>query len=113
MRKDLVEINPTASNFKGILEKARKHEVRCMDYSFEYYKHKWDKSHVAPDFKVEDCGLVSTTNLNNIKVLKKPRDSFSGHSFIKALNRKNSFEVELSEELSNKHPKFTPRLIKP
>ncbi|MBW0480128.1 hypothetical protein O181_019843 [Austropuccinia psidii MF-1] len=26
--KDLVEIHPTASSFKGMLEKARKHEVR-------------------------------------------------------------------------------------
>ncbi|MBW0567815.1 hypothetical protein O181_107530 [Austropuccinia psidii MF-1] len=31
LRKDLVEKHPTASSFKGMLEKARKHAVRCME----------------------------------------------------------------------------------
>ncbi|MBW0516607.1 hypothetical protein O181_056322 [Austropuccinia psidii MF-1] len=31
LRKDLVEIHPTAASFKGILEKATKHAVRCME----------------------------------------------------------------------------------
>ncbi|MBW0513487.1 hypothetical protein O181_053202 [Austropuccinia psidii MF-1] len=30
LRKDLVDINPTASGFKGVLEKARQHAERCM-----------------------------------------------------------------------------------
>ncbi|MBW0518273.1 hypothetical protein O181_057988 [Austropuccinia psidii MF-1] len=34
LRKDLVEIHPTASTFKGIPEKARKHAIRCMEDSF-------------------------------------------------------------------------------
>ncbi|MBW0464771.1 hypothetical protein O181_004486 [Austropuccinia psidii MF-1] len=32
LRKDLVEINPTAASFKGILDKARKHAVWLMEY---------------------------------------------------------------------------------
>ncbi|MBW0516710.1 hypothetical protein O181_056425 [Austropuccinia psidii MF-1] len=31
LRKDLAEIHSTASSFKGILDKARKNEVRCME----------------------------------------------------------------------------------
>ncbi|MBW0483026.1 hypothetical protein O181_022741 [Austropuccinia psidii MF-1] len=30
LRKYLIEIHPTAASFKGMLEKARKHAVRCM-----------------------------------------------------------------------------------
>ncbi|MBW0548954.1 hypothetical protein O181_088669 [Austropuccinia psidii MF-1] len=43
LRKKLVEIHPTAASFKGILDKARNHEVRCMEDSFSYTKDKWDK----------------------------------------------------------------------
>ncbi|MBW0507954.1 hypothetical protein O181_047669 [Austropuccinia psidii MF-1] len=43
LRKDLVEIHPTASSFKGMLDKARKHTVRCMEDSFAYPRDKWDK----------------------------------------------------------------------
>ncbi|MBW0517863.1 hypothetical protein O181_057578 [Austropuccinia psidii MF-1] len=54
LRKDLVKINPKAASFKAILDKARKHAVRCMEDSFAYAKDKWDKSHATPDFKVGD-----------------------------------------------------------
>ncbi|MBW0519943.1 hypothetical protein O181_059658 [Austropuccinia psidii MF-1] len=40
LMRDLVEINPTANSFKGKLEKARKHAVRCMEDSFAYAKDK-------------------------------------------------------------------------
>ncbi|MBW0521003.1 hypothetical protein O181_060718 [Austropuccinia psidii MF-1] len=43
LRKDLVEIHPTVGSFKGILEKARKHEIRCMEDSIAYDNDKWDK----------------------------------------------------------------------
>ncbi|MBW0552312.1 hypothetical protein O181_092027, partial [Austropuccinia psidii MF-1] len=113
LRKDLIEIHPTAASFKGMLDKARKHAVRCMEDSFAYAKDKWDKSHATPDFKVGDLVLVSTTNLNNIKGCKKLKDSFAGPFVIKALHGENAVEVELSEELSNKHPTFPVSLIKP
>ncbi|MBW0560280.1 hypothetical protein O181_099995 [Austropuccinia psidii MF-1] len=112
LRKDLIERHPTAASFKGMLEKARKHAVRCMEDSFAYAKDKWDKSHATPDFKVGDLVLVSTTNFNNIKGCKKLKDSFEGPFVIKALHGGNVVEVELSEELSNKHPPFPVILIK-
>ncbi|MBW0518943.1 hypothetical protein O181_058658 [Austropuccinia psidii MF-1] len=96
-----------------MLDKARKHAVRCMEDSFAYAKDKWDESHTTPDFKVGYLVLVSTTNFNNIKGCKKLKDSFSGTFLIKALHGENGVEVELSEELSNKHPTFPVTLIKP
>ncbi|MBW0544265.1 hypothetical protein O181_083980 [Austropuccinia psidii MF-1] len=96
-----------------MLDKARKHELRCMEYSFAYAKDKWDKSHATPDFKVGDLVLVSTTNPNNIKGCRNLKDSFAGTFVIKALHGENAGEVELSEELSNKHPTSPVSLIKP
>ncbi|MBW0512225.1 hypothetical protein O181_051940 [Austropuccinia psidii MF-1] len=90
LRKDLVEINPTASSFKGILEKAIKHALGFMEDSFKYAKEKWDKSHATPQFKVGDLVIISTTNLNNIKGCKNLKDSFSGTFFIKALYEETS-----------------------
>ncbi|MBW0519999.1 hypothetical protein O181_059714 [Austropuccinia psidii MF-1] len=84
-----------------------------MEESFAYSKEKCDKSHATPDFEVGDLVLVSTTNFNNIKGYKKLKDTFAGPFLIKALHGENSFEVELSEELSNKHPTFPVILIKP
>ncbi|MBW0478697.1 hypothetical protein O181_018412 [Austropuccinia psidii MF-1] len=113
LRKYLVEIHSTASIFKGMLEQARKYEVRCMEDSFAYSKYKWDQSLATPDFKVLDLVLVSTTNFNNIKGCIKHKYSFEGPFVIKVLHGENAIEVELSEELSNKHPTFPVSLIKP
>ncbi|MBW0576548.1 hypothetical protein O181_116263 [Austropuccinia psidii MF-1] len=43
LRKDLIEINPTAANFKEMLDKARKHAIRFREDSFAHAKDKWDK----------------------------------------------------------------------
>ncbi|MBW0589151.1 hypothetical protein O181_128866 [Austropuccinia psidii MF-1] len=84
-----------------------------MEDSFAYSKEKWDKSHATPDFKVGDLVLLLTTNFNYIKGCKKLKDSFAGPFVIKALQSENAVEVELSEELSNKHPTFPLSLINP
>ncbi|MBW0521385.1 hypothetical protein O181_061100 [Austropuccinia psidii MF-1] len=97
LRKNLVEINPTAASFKGMLDKARNNSVRCMEDSFEYAKDKWDKSHSTADFKVGYLVLVSTTNFNNIKGCQKLKDSFAAPFFIKDLNGETAVGVELSE----------------
>ncbi|MBW0574842.1 hypothetical protein O181_114557 [Austropuccinia psidii MF-1] len=86
LRKDLVELHPTASSFKFMLDKARKHAVRCMKDSFAYAKDKWDKSHATPDFKVGDLVLVYTTNFNKSKGCKRLQESFSRPFIIKALH---------------------------
>ncbi|MBW0543810.1 hypothetical protein O181_083525 [Austropuccinia psidii MF-1] len=111
LRKDLVEIHPAAASFKGMLDKTRKHAVRLMEDLFAYAKDKWDKSHTTPYLKVGNLVLLSSTSFNNIKGFKKLKDSFSGPFVIKALHGENAVEVELSEELSNKHPKFPVILI--
>ncbi|MBW0581930.1 hypothetical protein O181_121645, partial [Austropuccinia psidii MF-1] len=113
LRKDLVEIHPTAASFKGMLDKTRKNAIRFMEDYFAYAKDKWDKSYATPDFKVGDLVLVSTTNFNNIKGCEKLKYSFAGPFVIKALHGENAVEVELSEEISNKHPTFPVSLIKP
>ncbi|MBW0540499.1 hypothetical protein O181_080214 [Austropuccinia psidii MF-1] len=84
-----------------------------MEDSFAYAKNKWEKSHATPDLKVGNLVLVSTTNFNNIKGCKKLKDSFAVAFVIKALNGGNAVEVELSEELSNKHSTFPVSLINP
>ncbi|MBW0590997.1 hypothetical protein O181_130712 [Austropuccinia psidii MF-1] len=113
LRKYLVEIHLMAASFKGLLEKTRKHALRCMEDSFAYVKEKWEKSHTTPDFQVGDLVLVFTTNFNNIKGCKNHKYSFAGPFFIKALHGENAVELELSEELSSKHPTFPVSLIKP
>ncbi|MBW0542717.1 hypothetical protein O181_082432 [Austropuccinia psidii MF-1] len=113
LRNKLVEIQPTAASFKGMLEKSGNHTVSFMESSFAYAKDKWEKSHTTPDFKVGDLVLVSTTKLNKIKGCKKLEDSFAGPFVIKALQGENAVEVEPSEELSNKHPTFPVSLTKP
>ncbi|MBW0463291.1 hypothetical protein O181_003006 [Austropuccinia psidii MF-1] len=96
-----------------MLDKARKHAIRCMEDLFSYSKDKWDKSHATPYFKVGDLVLVFTTNFNNIKGCKKLKDSFEGPFVIKALCGENAVEVELSEEIIHKHRKFPVSLINP
>ncbi|MBW0549101.1 hypothetical protein O181_088816 [Austropuccinia psidii MF-1] len=84
-----------------------------MEDSSEYAKDKGDKSHATQDFKVGDLVLGSTTHFIKIKAIKKLKDSFGGPFVIKALHGENAIEVELSEELSNKHPTFLVGLVKP
>ncbi|MBW0538811.1 hypothetical protein O181_078526 [Austropuccinia psidii MF-1] len=112
LRKELVYIHPTAASFKRVLDKSRNHAVRCMEDFFAYAKDKGDKSNTTPDSKVGDLVLASTTNFNNIKGCENHKDSFAGPFVIKALRGENAVEVELSEELSNKHPTFPVSLIK-
>ncbi|MBW0496115.1 hypothetical protein O181_035830 [Austropuccinia psidii MF-1] len=113
LKKDLVDINPTARSFKMILDKSRHHANRCMQDSFKYEKERWDKSHEPPDFKVGELVLVSTLNFNNIKAPYKLKYSFSGPFMIKALHGTNSVQLELTGELMNKHQTFPVSLIKP
>ncbi|MBW0540535.1 hypothetical protein O181_080250 [Austropuccinia psidii MF-1] len=80
LKKDLVDIHPTASSFKIMLDKARHHSNICMKDSFKYAKERWDKSHKPPDLKIGDFALVSTLNFNNIRGPKKLKDSFADNS---------------------------------
>ncbi|MBW0570548.1 hypothetical protein O181_110263 [Austropuccinia psidii MF-1] len=113
LKRDLVDIHPTASSFKLMLDKATQHANRCMQYSFKYAKEIWDKSHKPPDFKIGDLVLVSTLNFNNIKGQKKLKDSFAGPFMIKELHGPNAVQLELTGRLMNKNPTFPVSLIKP
>ncbi|MBW0573016.1 hypothetical protein O181_112731 [Austropuccinia psidii MF-1] len=95
LKKDLVDIHPTASSFKLLLHKVRHNANQIMSDAFEYAKQKWDKSHKPPEFKVGDLILVSTLNFNNIKGPKKFKDSFAGPFIIKALHGTNAVQVFL------------------
>ncbi|MBW0565074.1 hypothetical protein O181_104789 [Austropuccinia psidii MF-1] len=113
LRKDLIEIPPTASSFKLMLDKVKHHAKQIINEAFYYERQKWDKSHKVPDFKVGDLVPVSTLNSNNIKGLKKLKDSYVGPFVIVALHGTNAVQVELSSELENQHPTFPVSLIKP
>ncbi|MBW0496227.1 hypothetical protein O181_035942 [Austropuccinia psidii MF-1] len=113
LREDLIDIHPTASSFKIILDKVKHHAKQSMNDALDYAKQKWDKSDKVPDFKVGDLVLVLTLSFNNIKGPKKPKESYLGPFFIVALHRNNTVQVELSDELENKHPTFPVSLIKP
>ncbi|MBW0562645.1 hypothetical protein O181_102360 [Austropuccinia psidii MF-1] len=112
LKKDLVDIHPEASSFKLLLDKVRNNANQSMNDAFEYAKHKWDKSHKTPEFKVGDLILVLTLNLNNVEGPKKLKDSFAGPFIIKALLGTNAVQGELSGELENKHPTFPVILVK-
>ncbi|MBW0586531.1 hypothetical protein O181_126246 [Austropuccinia psidii MF-1] len=111
LKNNLVDIHPTASSFKLLLDKVRHHANQSMNDSFEYAKQKWDKSHKTPEFQVGDLILVSTLNFNNIKGPKKLKDSFSGPFTIESLHGTNAVKVKLTGELENKHPTFPVSLV--
>ncbi|MBW0543886.1 hypothetical protein O181_083601 [Austropuccinia psidii MF-1] len=111
LKKDLVNIHPTASSFKIMLDKARHNANRCMQDSYKDAKERWDKSHKPHDFKIGDLVLVSTLNFNKIKGPKKLKDSFAGPFMIKALHGLNAVQLELTGELMSKHPIFSVSLI--
>ncbi|MBW0510829.1 hypothetical protein O181_050544 [Austropuccinia psidii MF-1] len=113
LKKNLVDICPTASRFKIIHDKARHHASECMQDSFKYAKQRWDKSHKPPDFEVGNFFLVSTPNFNNIKGPKKLKYSFEGSFMIKALHGPNAVQLELTGEVMNKCPTFPVGLLKP
>ncbi|MBW0548800.1 hypothetical protein O181_088515 [Austropuccinia psidii MF-1] len=113
LKKYLVDIHPTASSFKLMLDKVIHNAKRCMQDSFKYAKERWEKNHKPPDSKIGDLVLVSTLNFNNIKGPKKLKDYFSKPFMIKALHGPHSVQLELTGELMNKHPDFPVSLIKP
>ncbi|MBW0521638.1 hypothetical protein O181_061353 [Austropuccinia psidii MF-1] len=58
LREGLIEIHPTASSFKIMLDKVKLHSKQSMNDAFDYAKQKWDKNDKVPDFKGGDLVLV-------------------------------------------------------
>ncbi|MBW0554336.1 hypothetical protein O181_094051 [Austropuccinia psidii MF-1] len=113
LKKDLVDIHPKSSSFKIMLDKARHHENRFMQDSFNYAKERWDKIHKPPELKIGDLVLVSTLNFNNMKGSKRLKYSFAGPFMIKALHGPNAVQLELTGKIMKKHPAFPVSRIKP
>ncbi|MBW0478856.1 hypothetical protein O181_018571 [Austropuccinia psidii MF-1] len=68
LRKYLIDIHPTASSFKIMLDKVKHHAKQSVNETFDCAKQRWDNNHKVPACKVGDLALVSTFNFNNIKV---------------------------------------------
>ncbi|MBW0475455.1 hypothetical protein O181_015170 [Austropuccinia psidii MF-1] len=113
LKKDFLTIHPTAKDFHDMWKRAFDTAARCIAEAKEYNKHRWDKSHMEPDFKEGDQVLVSTLNFNSVKGPNKMRDTFVGHFTITNLIGKNAVEVKVTEEFSRKHPVFPVSLVKP
>ncbi|MBW0591845.1 hypothetical protein O181_131560 [Austropuccinia psidii MF-1] len=93
LRKDLIDIHPTASSLKIILDKVKNHAKEIMNDAFHYAKQVWDKSHKVLEFKVGDLVLVSTFNFNNIKGPKILQDYYVGNFVIVSLHGTNAVQV--------------------
>ncbi|MBW0467776.1 hypothetical protein O181_007491 [Austropuccinia psidii MF-1] len=113
LKKNLLNIHPTAKDFHDMWKRDCDTAARCIAEEKEYNKQRWDKSHMEPDFKEGDQVLMSTLNFNNIKGPRKMRYSFLGpFTSIKCIG-KNAVEVKLTEEFSRKHPVSPVSLVKP
>ncbi|MBW0499646.1 hypothetical protein O181_039361 [Austropuccinia psidii MF-1] len=113
LEKNLLTIHPTAKDFHGMWKRACETAAKCIAEAKEYNKQRWDKSHMEPDFEEGDQVLVSTLKFNNLKRVKKMRDSFVGPFTIIKLIGENAVGVKLTEEFSRKHPVFPVSLFKP
>ncbi|MBW0563488.1 hypothetical protein O181_103203 [Austropuccinia psidii MF-1] len=57
LRKDLINIHPTDSRFKIMLDKVKHHAKQSINDAFDYEKQKLDKSNKVPELKVGDLVL--------------------------------------------------------
>ncbi|MBW0526334.1 hypothetical protein O181_066049 [Austropuccinia psidii MF-1] len=58
LKKNLLNIHPTAKDFHDMWKRACDTEARCIAEAKEYNKQRWDKTHIEPDFKEGDQALV-------------------------------------------------------
>ncbi|MBW0509601.1 hypothetical protein O181_049316 [Austropuccinia psidii MF-1] len=112
LRKYFIDIHPTASSFKIMLDKVKNYSNKSMNDAFTYAKRKLDKSHQVPDLEVGDLVLVSNLSFNNIKGPNKMKDSYLGPFVIFSMHGTKAFQGEFSCELENEHPIFPFSLIK-
>ncbi|MBW0463010.1 hypothetical protein O181_002725 [Austropuccinia psidii MF-1] len=101
LRKDLVDMNPTATNFKIMLDKMKRNSVKNMNESCEYANPRWDKGYKTPDFKIGHLILLPIFNFDHMKGPKRLSDSFVGRFIVKALNVSNVVRMELKGMYNN------------
>ncbi|MBW0515784.1 hypothetical protein O181_055499 [Austropuccinia psidii MF-1] len=87
LKKNLLNIHPTAKDFHDMWKRACETAAKCIAEAKEYNKQRWDKTHMEPEFKEGDQVLV--------------------------LIGRNAVEVKLTEEFFRKHPVFPVSLVKP
>jgi hypothetical protein len=108
----VVTLHPLAERFQEIMLSAEQRASQCIEEAVAYNKECWDRSHKDHDIKVGDRVLVSTVNFQNLGGNKKLKDAFVGPFFVKALHRRNTVEVVLTEGFDMKHPTFPVSLLK-
>ncbi|MBW0486085.1 hypothetical protein O181_025800 [Austropuccinia psidii MF-1] len=96
LKKNLVDIHPTESSFKIMLDKARHNANRCMQDSLKHSKERCNKSHKLPDFEVGDLLLESNLKFDKIEGPKKIKDSFEEPFMIRELHGPNAGKIELT-----------------
>ncbi|MBW0537414.1 hypothetical protein O181_077129 [Austropuccinia psidii MF-1] len=94
LKKDLLNIHPTAKNFHDMWKKDCETASKFIAEAKEYNKQRWDKTHMEPYFKKGDQVLVSTLSFNNPNGPKKMRDSFVGPFTIIKLIGENAVEED-------------------
>ncbi|MBW0466926.1 hypothetical protein O181_006641 [Austropuccinia psidii MF-1] len=78
LKKNLLNIHPTAKDFHEMWKRAFYTASKCIAEAKEYNKQNYDKTHMEPDLKEGEQVLVSTLNYNSLKETKKIRESFVG-----------------------------------
>ncbi|MBW0474284.1 hypothetical protein O181_013999 [Austropuccinia psidii MF-1] len=111
LKKNLLMIHPTAKDFHDMGKKDCDIAAKCIPEAKQYNKHRWDRSHMKPDFKEGDQVLVSTLNFKNIKGKNKMRDSFSGPFTIIKLIGKDAVETEANKFPSRKKNPTPPEIV--
>ncbi|MBW0480245.1 hypothetical protein O181_019960 [Austropuccinia psidii MF-1] len=73
LKKNHLNIQPTAKDFHEMWKRACDTASKCISEAKEYNKKSWHKSHMEPDDREGDQVLVSTLNFNHLKGPKKRR----------------------------------------
>ncbi|MBW0587041.1 hypothetical protein O181_126756 [Austropuccinia psidii MF-1] len=111
LKKNLLTIHPTASDFHDMWKRACDTAARCIAEAKDYHKQGWEKTHMEPDFKEGDQVLVSTLNFNNLKGPKKMRDSFGGPFTIISGFGQAIFQTEEGKFPSRKKNLTPPEIV--
>ncbi|MBW0464938.1 hypothetical protein O181_004653 [Austropuccinia psidii MF-1] len=67
LRKNLLNIHPTANDFHDMWNMACDTASKCIAEAQDYNKQRYDQKHMEPEFKEGDQVLVCILNFNNLK----------------------------------------------
>ncbi|MBW0539700.1 hypothetical protein O181_079415 [Austropuccinia psidii MF-1] len=95
LRKDLIDIDPTASSFKIILDKVKNHSKKVQMMLFTMQNRSGTRV-ISTRLQSRELALVSTLNFYDIKGQKQLKDSYVGTFLFVGLNRINVVQMKLS-----------------